>query len=51
MLRFTVRVTAAQSEKSEVLRFYKRRGYAIKRLLRNYYADGADGYLMEKALS
>ncbi len=33
------------------LRFYKRRGYAIKRLLSSYYADGADGYLMEKALT
>ncbi len=39
------------TENEPALRFYKARGYAIKRLLRNYYADGADGYLMEKALS
>ena len=39
------------TENKSALRFYKRRGYAIKRLLRSYYADGSDAYLMEKALS
>ncbi len=38
------------TENEPALRFYKRRGYAIKRLLRSYYADGSDAYLMEKAL-
>ena len=33
------------------LRFYKRRGYTLKRLLSGYYADGSDAYLMEKALA
>ena len=38
------------TENKPALRFYKRRGYAIKRLLSRYYADGSDAYLMEKAL-
>jgi ribosomal-protein-alanine acetyltransferase len=31
--------------------FYERRGYLVKRTLRNYYADGGDAYMMELALS
>lgn len=31
--------------------FYQRRGYAMRRTLHNYYADGGDAYLMECALS
>lgn len=32
------------------LRFYEKRGYLRQRLLRRYYADGSDAYLMEKML-
>ena len=32
------------------LRFYEKRGYLRQRLLRHYYADRSDAYLMEKAL-
>ena len=39
------------TDNQPALRFYKRRGYALKRLLRGYYADGSDAYLMEKALA
>ena len=39
------------TENQPALRFYKRRGYALKRLLSSYYADGSDAYLMEKALA
>jgi len=33
------------------IRFYQGLGYVVKRLLPHYYADGSDGYLMEKSLS
>lgn len=32
------------------LRFYEKRGFLRQRLLRHYYADGSDAYLMEKTL-
>ena len=31
-------------------RFYEKRGYLRQKLLRHYYADRSDAYLMEKAL-
>ena len=43
-------ILEVETENEPALRFYKARGYAIKRLLSNYYADGSDAYLMEKAL-
>ena len=33
------------------LRFYEKRGYLRQRILRRYYADGSDAYLMEKTLA
>lgn len=32
-------------------RFYEKRGYLRQKLLRKYYADRSDAYLMEKALA
>jgi [ribosomal protein S18]-alanine N-acetyltransferase len=32
-------------------RFYEKRGYLRQKLLRHYYADRSDAYLMEKKLS
>jgi ribosomal-protein-alanine N-acetyltransferase len=32
-------------------RFYEKRGYLRQKLLRHYYADKSDAYLMEKKLS
>jgi ribosomal-protein-alanine N-acetyltransferase len=32
------------------LRFYEKRGFLRQKLLRHYYADRSDAYLMEKAL-
>lgn len=40
---------AVQNESA--IRFYKKRGYAIRRLLPSYYRDGSDAYLMGKTLS
>ena len=44
-------ILEVETENGPALRFYKRRGYAIQRLLSSYYADGSDAYLMEKALA
>ena len=38
-------------ENETAIRFYEKLGYAIRRLLPNYYKDGSDAYLMEKILS
>ena len=43
-------ILEVETENGPALRFYKRRGYAIKRLLSSYYADRSDAYLMEKTL-
>ena len=39
---------AVQNETAQ--RFYEKRGYLRQKLLRRYYADRSDAYLMEKAL-
>jgi ribosomal-protein-alanine N-acetyltransferase len=39
---------AVQNETAQ--RFYEKRGYLRQKLLRKYYADRSDAYLMEKAL-
>lgn len=39
---------AVQNETAQ--RFYEKRGYLRQKLLRHYYADRSDAYLMEKAL-
>ncbi len=39
---------AIQNETAQ--RFYEKRGYLRQKLLRRYYADRSDAYLMEKAL-
>ena len=40
---------AVQNETAQ--RFYEKRGYLRQKLLRHYYADRSDGYLMEKTLA
>ena len=39
---------AVQNETAQ--RFYEKRGYLRQKLLRHYYADRSDAYLMEKGL-
>lgn len=43
-------ILEVETENEPALRFYKARGYILKRLLSSYYADGSDAYLMEKTL-
>jgi ribosomal-protein-alanine N-acetyltransferase len=38
-------------ENETAQRFYEKRGYLRQKLLRRYYADRSDAYLMEKTLS
>ena len=40
---------AVQNETAR--RFYEKRGYRRQKVLRHYYADRSDAYLMEKTLS
>ncbi|MBI4460188.1 MAG: GNAT family N-acetyltransferase [Acidobacteria bacterium] len=37
-------------ENQSAIRFYEKRGYAIRRRLSNYYRDGSDAYRMSKIL-
>jgi len=48
---FKIAVLEVESDNEAAIALYKKRGYTIRGMLKGYYANGKDAYVMSKVLS